>query len=308
MTPEAGATFDCFGSHCSVFVIGDGDAGSAAAAVEWARAKLLEWHDMFTRFDPLSELSLLNADRRHAVPVSATMARFAELAVDAAGFTGGLVDATLLGEIEVAGYTGDLGASIDLADALGEAPERRPARPNPLTRWELVRVDPVENVIFRPPGVMLDSGGLAKGLFCDLLADVLESHESYAVDCAGDVRVGGRGRIPRVLQVGSPFDEGVLHRLEADAVAAATSGIGRRSWIDASGRPAHHLLDPSTGRPAYTGIVQATAFASSAGFAEVCAKAALLAGPEGATSWLPYGGVLVHEDGLHEVVAEVMHA
>jgi thiamine biosynthesis lipoprotein len=111
-----------------------------------------------------------------------------------------------------------------------------------------------------------------------------------------------------MLQVGSPFDQTVLHRLETDAVAAATSGIGRRSWIDASGKPAHHLLDPSTGRPAYTGIVQATAFASSAGFAEVCAKAALLAGPGGATSWLPYGGVLVHEDGLHQVVAEVMHA
>jgi thiamine biosynthesis lipoprotein len=308
MSAEASAQFECFGSRCSVFVIGDGDAGSAAAAVEWAHVKLLEWHDMFTRFDPLSDLSRVNADRRHAVPVSATMARFAELAIDAAGFTGGLVDATLLGEIEVAGYTRDLGDSLDLADALGDAPERRPARPNPLSRWHLVRVDPVENILFRPPGVLLDSGGLAKGLFCDLLAEILESHESYAVDCAGDVRIGGRGHIPRVLQVGSPFDETVLHRLETDAAAAATSGIGRRSWLDASGKPAHHLLDPSTGRPAYTGIVQATAFASSAGFAEVCAKAALLAGPEGASSWLPYGGVLVHEDGLPEVVAEVMHA
>jgi thiamine biosynthesis lipoprotein len=263
---------------------------------------------MFTRFHPLSELSLLNADRRHAVPVSATMARFAELAIDAAGFTGGLVDATLLGEIEIAGYTRDLGASVDLADALGDAPERRPAQADPRSRWRLLRVDSVENIIFRPPGVMLDSGGLAKGLFCDLLAEVLDSHESYAVDCAGDVRIGGRGHIPRVLQVGSPFDETILHQLETDAAAAATSGIGRRSWIDAEGKPAHHLLDPSTGRPAYTGIVQATAFASSAGFAEVCAKAALLAGPEGASSWLPYGGVLVHESGLHEVVAEVMHA
>jgi thiamine biosynthesis lipoprotein len=308
MSPEASATFDCFGSHCSVFVIGEGDAGSAELAVEWAREQLLEWHQMFTRFDPLSELSRLNADHRHAVPVSAAMARFAELAVDAAGFTGGLVDATLLGEIEIAGYTGDLDASLDLAAALGRAPERRPARANPMSRWHLVRVDSIENVIFRPPGVMLDSGGLAKGLFCDFLAEVLETHESYAVDCAGDVRIGGHAHIPRVIQVGSPFDETVVHRLETDAVAAATSGIGRRSWIDASGKPAHHLLDPSTGRPAYTGIVQATAFASSGGFAEVCAKAALLAGPEGATSWLPYGGVLVHEDGLYEVVAEVMHA
>jgi len=59
MSGEASARFDCFGSRCSVFVIGDGNAGSAAAAVEWAHAQLLEWHDMFTRFHPLSELSLL---------------------------------------------------------------------------------------------------------------------------------------------------------------------------------------------------------------------------------------------------------
>jgi thiamine biosynthesis lipoprotein len=155
---------------------------------------------------------------------------------------------------------------------------------------------------------MLDSGGLAKGLFCDLLAERLETHEGYAVDCAGDVRIGGRAGITRSLQVGSPFGDAILHRVETSAGAAATSGIGRRSWKDASGRPAHHLLDPSTGRPAYTGLVQVTAFASTAALAEVCAKAALLSGPEGAVAWLPYGGVVVHDDGSHGLVDEVVHA
>ncbi len=308
MTTESHTTFDCFGSRCTVHVVGDGAGGSSADAVDWARAQLLEWHDVFTRFDPLSELAYLNADPRHAVTVSAAMARFANLVVKAATVTGGLVDATMLREIEVAGYTGDLESPLDLSTALGDAPERRPAAPNPASPYKLVRADTSDNIVFRPPGVMLDSGGLAKGLFCDMLAEILETHDAYAVDCAGDVRIGGRGGIRRTLQVASPFEDAVLHSFETDDGAAATSGIGRRSWKDAAGRPAHHLLDPSTGRPAYTGLVQATAFASTAAFAEVCAKAALLSGPEGAAAWLPHGGVLVHEDGSHQLIGEVVHA
>jgi thiamine biosynthesis lipoprotein len=100
----------------------------------------------------------------------------------------------------------------------------------------------------------------------------------------------------------------VLHAFETSAGAAATSGIGRRSWRDGAGRPAHHLLDPSTGRPAYTGLVQATAFASTAAFAEICAKAALLSGPDAAAAWLPCGGVLVRDDGSHQVVGEPVTA
>lgn len=306
MSAEASTTFECFGSRCSVFVVGDADAGSASEAVEWARAQLLEWHATFTRFDRHSELARLNADERHAVPVSQAMARFADLVVKAATITGGLVDATMLREIERAGYGADVGRRVDLTAALEEAPARRPASPSAAAAWRLLRVDVGECVVFRPPGLMLDSGGLAKGLFCDILAETLETHDGFAVDCAGDVRIGGRLRIRRRLQVGSPFGDEMLHAHETYAGAAATSGIGRRSWRDTSGRPAHHLLDPSTGRPAYTGLVQATAFASTAAFAEVCAKAALLSGPDGAAAWLPYGGVLVHDDGSHEVVGEVL--
>ena len=75
-----------------------------------------------------------------------------------------------------------------------------------------------------------------------------------------------------------------------------------RSWLTRDGRPAHHLLDPGTGRPAFTGVVQATALAPTATEAEILAKAALLSGPEGAQKWLRHGGVLVFEDGTHRVI------
>ena len=94
----------------------------------------------------------------------------------------------------------------------------------------------------------------------------------------------------------------MLHRFELADAGVATSGIGRRSWSGAGGAPAHHLLDPATGLPAFTGVVQATAIAPTALTAEIRAKAALLSGPDGAAEWLPDGGALVLDDGSLRVV------
>ena len=61
---------------------------------------------------------------------------------------------------------------------------------------------------------------------------------------------------------------------------------------------AHHLLDPSTGHPAWTGLVQATSLGTTALEAETLAKMAFLAGPEGAPEILSeHGGLMVLDDG-----------
>ena len=97
------------------------------------------------------------------------------------------------------------------------------------------------------------------------------------------------GGSARPLRIASPWDDDdVLTELTLTDGAAATSGVTRRGW---------HLIDPGTGRPASTGIVQATALAPTALEAEVRAKAALLAGPATAGDHLPHGGLLVLADG-----------
>jgi FAD:protein FMN transferase len=298
MSGEAINSFACFGSTCSVRVIGEG----ARLAVAGSRRRLLAWHDRFTRFSPDSELWRLNADPRTTVPVSPIMARFAQAVVDAARWSGGLVDATLLDDLETAGYARDLDGELPLATAVALAVEDRPAGPKPSAPWRSIRVDLERGIVRRPLGLRLDSGGLVKGLVADVLAARLARHASFAVDCAGDLRLGG---LPRPVHVASPFDGAVLHTFELTDCGVATSGIGRRSWLDAAGRPAHHLIDPATGRPAFTGVVQATALAPTALEAEIRAKAAVLSGPAGAAPWLAHGGVLVFEDGtVEEVPAE----
>jgi FAD:protein FMN transferase len=300
---EAIEQFDCFGGSCAVLVAGSGPAGTAGDAAGRVRRRLLAWHEQFSRFSPTSELSRLNADHRRVVPVSATMARFVATAVDAAAATGGLVDPTLVDDLESAGYRRDLSwQSLPLSRALLLAPRRAAAQPRVPAGWAEIEVDRPARTVTRPPGVRIDSGGIFKGLCGDMLAGVLGRHVSFAVDAAGDVRLGGAGGWRRPVRVTSPFDGSLVHVFELVDGAAATSGIGRRSWLGADGRPAHHLLDPATGLPAFTGVVQVTALAPTGVEAEIRSKAALLSGPSAAADFLGDGGVVVLDDGTLQVI------
>jgi len=294
-------TFACFGGRCTVIVADAARSGDASAAVAMAERALRDWHQRFSRFLPDSELSRLNLDLAGTVAASPLMCRMVEAALTAARDTGGLVDFTLADEIERAGYATHMGgAGTDLETALKRAPERAPASPRPDARWRQVTVDRQAGTISRPAGLRIDIGGIAKGVFADELASLLDGFDAYVIDCAGDMRVGGRAGRVRPVRIANPFKAGRIGMFALAAGAVATSGIGRRSWSGADGRPAHHLLDPHTGAPVFSGIVQATALAPSAAQAEVLAKAALLSGPGRAAEWLSHGGLFVRDDGGYE--------
>ncbi len=295
---EQRLTFECFGSSCTVIVADAARPAAARADAITARAHLLEWHTQFSRFRDDSELSRLNADPQPTVPVTPMMRRVIAAAVSAATDTGGLVDPTLVTEIERAGYAGHLdGPGLPLAQTLLDGPPRASATPHADARWQHVVADRRGGTVSRPPGVRLDPGGIAKGVFADELGASLASHDAYVVECAGDLRLGGAAGTMRAVHVASPYGYEIIHTFELSAGGVATSGIGKRSWLGPDGSPAHHLLDPGTGRPAFTGVVQVTAIAPTATEAEARSKAALLSGPEGAARWLPDGGVIVLDDG-----------
>jgi thiamine biosynthesis lipoprotein len=294
-------TFPCFGGECTVIVADAARPADAAAAAAMAKRALLTWHQRFTRFRDDSELSRLNRDPAITVAVSPLMRRMVEVALTGARDTGGLVDVTLADEIERAGYAASMeGPGTSLATALDTAPPRTPAAPHLDERWRRISVDARAGTITRPPGTRIDVGGIAKGVFADELAAMLDGFDAYALDCAGDLRVGGRAQLPRIVHVAGPFDASRRQAFSLTAGGVATSGIGRRSWTLAGGRPAHHLLDPRTGQPAFTGVVQATALAPTAAQAEVLAKAAVLSGPGRASEWLTYGGLVVLDDRTQE--------
>ncbi|MBS1868813.1 MAG: FAD:protein FMN transferase, partial [Actinobacteria bacterium] len=303
LVAEHDVTFPCMGCEFRLLV---GAPGAAAAAVA-ARTRLEALDARLSRFRPDSELSRLNADPRETVPASPPLRATVRAALLAAERTGGLLDPTLVGALERAGYASSLAGATPgpVAEALHSAPPRRPARACPQAPWRAVRVDDEAGTIVRPPGLRLDSGGVGKGLAADLVAAGLAraGHARFAVDAAGDIRVGGSRTAvrPHEVEVAHPWREEPLGTLRIAAGAVATSGIGSRLWRTPDGRWAHHLLDPSSGAPAWTGLVAATALAPTALEAETRAKAALLSGPLGARRWLvEHGGIVVHDDGAAE--------
>ena len=166
-------------------------------------------------------------------------------------------------------------------------------------------VDDRAGAIRRTPGLELDLGGSVKGWAADLLAARLALYGRCAVDCGGDLRVAAGSGAPWEVRVRHPLTGAVAHTLRVRAGAVATSGIDARLWEREDGDFAHHLIDPATGVPAWTGLVAATALAPTALEAEALAKAALLSGPAAGRRLLRarYGGVLVLDDGTVDPVA-----
>jgi FAD:protein FMN transferase len=109
--------------------------------------------------------------------------------------------------------------------------------------------------------------------------------------------LGGTDRTPRLVSVAHPLESTSAFDFQLSAGAVATSGLRTRVWRTESGF-AHHLIDPATGQPAWTGVIQATAIAPTGLEAETLAKVALLSGPEAGLAVLaPGGGVLVLDSG-----------
>lgn len=297
---EVRRSFECFGGQVAVAVLGP-DSMDPDGALVGIEAELLAAHRRLSRFLAGSELSRLNRDPRATVPVSSQLLEVAAAAREAGEMSDGLVDATLLSEVEAAGYAESISGRPAPAPHRGEVTPR-PARPGPHRAWSEIEVDRAAGTVTRPPGVAIDSGGIAKGLLADRAGAMLARFPAYAVDCCGDLRVGGAAGRPRPLLVEDPFGGDPVETLRVAAGGVATSGITRRAWRGADDAPAHHLLDPATGLPAFTGVAQVTALAPTAFLAEVHAKWALLSGPELGPARLPHGGVLVFDDGGFETV------
>jgi FAD:protein FMN transferase len=285
-------------------------AEAPQVACESQRAYVEDFAARLSRFRPDSELSVLNGDPAGEVPASALLRAAVRAGLWAAQRSGGLVDPTVARALVRAGYDGSLDgrAPASLTQALAGAPARRPARPNPRGLWRQVEVDDERGTVRRPPGVELDSGGTGKGLCADALAHRLRGYSRFAVDCGGDLAIGGVGAQlePYAVEVEHPLTGETIRSVRVARGGVATSGLNVRVWQDEHGRFAHHLLDPTSGLPAWTGLVGATALAPTALEAETLSKMALLLGPLGARRVLAeHGGVVVHDNGDVEEIGSL---
>ncbi|MGD9701438.1 MAG: FAD:protein FMN transferase [Acidimicrobiia bacterium] len=239
-----------------------------------ARDRLTHLERRWSRFLPESDISRLNVAGGQPVEVDASTVVLVEHLVHAGRATDGLFDPTLLPTLVGLGYA----TSWDDPDRVTSL------SPDARSRCDLagVLVDPAARVVQLASGTTLDPGGLGKGLAADLIVEELldAGARGALVSVGGDLRVGGEAVDGGswLVSVANPNSEGGdVARVRLLAGGVATSSTLRRAWTT-SGSACHHLLDPSTDRPATTGIASATVVAGTAAWAEAWTKAVMVGG------------------------------
>ena len=252
--------FEALGSSCELFAV-DADEGRLAEAAAWVR----QMHQRLTRFDPTSELSRFNARPGEWIAITPELEALLREALAAYDRSGGLVHAGLLTRMLAIGYTRTFAEGPTIISAQG------PARVPPLP--DLLQVHSGEARL--APGHGIDLGGIAKGWLADRLVERLG--QNALANLGGDLSARGAG--PEAD--GWPVGFGAKTVLLTD-VGVATSGTSRRRW----GEGLHHLIDPRTGLPAVTDLIEVSVIARTGVEAEVLAKTALLLGSSGAPDFL----------------------
>ena len=294
MTPVVDAERRSFvmGSEAHLRVLGP-KADELLSCAEHRLAELEAW---WSRFVPSSDLCRVNAGAGQAVEVQPETVEVVQLAVVAWVLTGGRFDPSVLPALVAAGYD----RTFTAIAATGPTPVEGAKIPAPTPGCAEVEVDVDAGTVRLPAGVQLDLGGIGKGHAADIVA-----HELLASGAAGAcVNLGGDVRVTGSPPDGAAWTIAVEHPLEGASIvtlaladgAVATSTTAYRRWGD----EAHHLIDPATGLPARTDLLAVSVVAGEAAWAEVIAKAALLAGLDGAPAVigdLGLTGLLVDVDG-----------
>jgi FAD:protein FMN transferase len=268
------------GTTAHVIVVADRDPDRLAHV---GQTRLAELEARWTRFDPASDISRLNAlNAVNAVPLIVAPETFAlvELAIEGWRLTGGRFDPTVLPAVMAAGYDRSF-ERVRTGGGNPPTPSVRALEPAPGCAG--VATDPIVGSVRLGAGIAFDPGGIGKGLAADLVAQELldAGARGVCVNVGGDVRVAGDapGSAGWLVEAEHPIaGHAPLGRVRLRSGSVASSWRTKRTWDAPDGTSRHHLFDPATGAPASTGLAGVCVIAGPAWLAEVLAKGAFVSG------------------------------
>jgi thiamine biosynthesis lipoprotein len=199
---------------------------------------------LMSTYKPTSQVSLVNERAaREPVVVDADLFGLLQTALDYSRVTEGAFDITYAS----VGYLYDYRRHIRPDDAAIAAAL-------PAVDYRHVVLDSkTRSVRFTQAGVRIDLGGIAKGWAVDRGIELLQAAgvERAFVTAGVDTRIiGDRFGEPWMVGIRDPREDGkVAARIPLVDAALSTSGDYER-FFEADGVRYHHILSPSTGRPA----------------------------------------------------------
>ena len=131
----------------------------------------------------------------------------------------------------------------------------------PLVDYRKIQYDAATGTVTLPEGMEIDLGSVAKGYAGQLAAQMLREHgvQSALLNLGGNVQTVGTKPDGSPWQIGikDPQGEDAMMVLSVEDQAVVTSG-GYERYFEQDGQTYWHIMAPSTGHPADSGLISVT--------------------------------------------------
>lgn len=264
-------TFTAYGEH-------------GEAALEEAMARIQELEALWSVTNEESEIYQANHSGGQAVPVSEETGNLISFALAMAERTQGALDPTIYPVLTAWGFTTDtkqVPSQAQIDELL------------PLADYSKISLTGTSLTI--PAGMEMDLGAVGKGYTADLATEVLREHHitSGIISLGGNIQVIGSRPDGSDWRIGvrAPWEEDNLGVLEISDAAVVTSGGYENYFEDEGGNIYWHILDPSTGYPADSGLQAVTIVGQEGKLCDALSTALFVMGVEQAeVYWRENGG------------------
>lgn len=241
--PES-ATFFAMDTAMDFTVYGD------AALLDEAETLIGSLEEQVSVTDEHSDIYAI--DHTGSGSLSGNAAELMEQALELCRRTGGALDISVYPIVRAWGFTT---GSYQIPD------EETIQSLLPLVDYTQIQYDAATGVVTLPEGMEIDLGSVAKGYAGQLAAQMLRNSgvESALLNLGGNVQTVGTkpGGFPWQIGIKDPQGEDAMMVLSVEDQAVVTSG-GYERYFEQDGQTYWHIMDPSTGHPADSGLISVT--------------------------------------------------
>ena len=241
--PES-ATFFAMDTAMDFTVYGD------AALLDEAETLIGSLEEQVSVTDEHSDIYAI--DHTGSGSLSGNAAELMEQALELCRRTGGALDISVYPIVRAWGFTT---GSYQIPD------EETIQSLLPLVDYTQIQYDAATGVVTLPEGMEIDLGSVAKGYAGQLAAQMLRNSgvESALLNLGGNVQTVGAKPDGSPWQIGikDPQGEDAMMVLSVEDQAVVTSG-GYERYFEQDGQTYWHIMDPSTGHPADSGLISVT--------------------------------------------------
>ena len=277
---DDGVTKEIFAMDTYMSLTAYGD--NAGEAVQKAADKINELDRMLSTGNEKSEVSVLN--REGTVTFSDEAMKILLRSLEISDMTDGAFNPAIYPVMELWGFPSGsyrVPAPDEIKDALDDI------------NIQGIRVSDSE--VTAAEGMKIDFGGIAKGYASSAIMQVFRQYgvTSGIVSLGGNVQALGTkpdGSLWRTA-IRYPDDEGYIGVVNIQDKAVITSG-GYERFFEEGGIRYHHIIDPSTGTPARSGLLSVTIISTDGALADGLSTALFIMGEAEAVSfWREHTGL-----------------